>query len=117
MSLEKKIRKTPEFSTMYHAQINNISTASKQKSNKKEAPNISEIMNYLPHHTILNVNKPGKLGLSLMHLSKCETIRHRFVTYTLRLIYGLLDHIMLVCVFGEIYFPCCTNWSLRELPH
>ena len=95
MSLEKKIRKTPEFSTMYHAQINNISTANNQKSNKKEAPNISEIMNYLPHHTILNINKPGKLGLSLMHLQNIKIFHLMIIRYQ-GLLNNLLNNLMSV---------------------
>ena len=75
----------------------NISTANKQKSNKKETPNISEITNYLPHHTVLNVNKPGKLGLSLMHLQNIKIFQLMIICYE-GLLNNLLNNLMSVLI-------------------
>ena len=61
-SLEKKIHKNPDFSNLYCKQIDEyISLGHARKLSPKEAKACSEITNYILHHGVLNIDKPGKV--------------------------------------------------------
>ena len=61
-SLEKKFRKNPDFANLYSKQIDEyISLGHARKLSLREAKACSEITNYIPHHGVLNINKPGKV--------------------------------------------------------
>ena len=61
-SLEKKIRKNPDFANLYSKQIDEyISLGHAHKLSLREEKACSEITNYIPHHGVLNINKPGKV--------------------------------------------------------
>ena len=60
-SLEEKFQKNPDFSKLYHDQIEEYITGHARQLTKEEARCNSEITNYIPHHGILNISKPGKV--------------------------------------------------------
>ena len=58
----KKFHKNPDFANLYCKQIDEyISLGHAHKLIPKEAKACSEITNYIPHHSVLNINKPGKV--------------------------------------------------------
>ena len=60
--LEKKFQKNPDFAKLYHDQIEEyIRLGHACQLNKEEEKCNSEITNYIPHHGVLNINKPGKV--------------------------------------------------------
>ena len=50
--------------------INNILFGLARKLSSKEAERFSEITNCLPHHGVLNINKPGKICVVFDALAK-----------------------------------------------
>ena len=61
-SLEKKSQKDPVFAKLYHDQIEEyITLGHARQLTKEEAKCNSEITNYIPHHGVLNINKPEKV--------------------------------------------------------
>ena len=61
-SLEKKFQKNPDFAKLYHDQIEEyITLGHTRQLTKEEAKCNSKITNYIPHHGVLNINKPGKV--------------------------------------------------------
>ena len=61
-SLEKKFTKDPHFKQLYQQQINDyIEKGYATKLSENELPITSPITNYVPHHGVLNVNKPNKV--------------------------------------------------------
>ena len=60
--LEKKFQKNPDFMKFYHDQIEEyITLGHARQLTKEEAKCNSEITNYIPHHGVLNINKPGRV--------------------------------------------------------
>ena len=58
-SLEKWFSKNPEFFNMYRTQIKDYIKLEQAKlSSPEEKNNTSSITNYIPHHGVLNINKP-----------------------------------------------------------
>ena len=61
-SLENKFAKNPEFAELYRKQINGyIDLDHAVKLRNDHSLNISDITNYVPHHGVLNINKPGRV--------------------------------------------------------
>ena len=61
-SLEKKFHKNPDSANLNCKQIDEyISLGHARKLSPKEAKACNEITNYIPHHDVLNINKPGKV--------------------------------------------------------
>ena len=59
-SLENKFSKNPEFAELYRKQINEYTDLGHAvKLANDHSLNISDITNYIPHHDVLNINKPG----------------------------------------------------------
>ena len=61
-SLENWFSKNPEFFNMYKSQINDYITSGQAKLlSPEEKNNTSSITNYIPHHGVLNINKPDRV--------------------------------------------------------
>ena len=61
-SLEKRFSKNPEFFNMYKSQINDYIISGQAKLlSLEEKNNTSSINNYIPHHGVLNINKPDRV--------------------------------------------------------
>ena len=61
-STENKFNKNPEIATKYkETVISYIESGYARKLSKEEADSTSNITNYIPHHSVINPNKPGKL--------------------------------------------------------
>ena len=61
-SLENKFAKNPEFAELYRKQINEyIDLGHAVKLTYDHSLNISDITNYIPHHGVLSINKPGRV--------------------------------------------------------
>ena len=61
-SLEKKLTKNQHFKQLYEQQISDyIEKGYAKKLSENELPITSPITNYVPHHGVLNVNKPNKV--------------------------------------------------------
>ena len=61
-SLEKKFKQHPEFAKKYKNTVNNyISKGHAVKLSPEEAKHHSPVTNYVPHHGVTNVHKPGKV--------------------------------------------------------
>ena len=61
-SLENKLAKNLEFGELYIKQINEyIDLGHTVKVTNDHSLNISDITNYVPHHGVLNINKPGRV--------------------------------------------------------
>ena len=59
-SLENKFSKNLEFAELYRKQINEyFDLGHAVKLTNDHSLNISDITNYIPHHDVLNINKPG----------------------------------------------------------
>ena len=60
--LEKNFSKKPGFKILYQKQIKEyIENSHAKKLDKKEMFETSNITNYLPHHEVFNVTKPGQV--------------------------------------------------------
>ena len=60
--LENKFAKNPEFAELYRKQINEyIDLGQAVKLTNDHSLNISDITNYISHHGVLNINKPGRV--------------------------------------------------------
>ena len=60
-SLEKKFRQHPEFFKKYKNTVNDyISKGHAVKLSPEEAKHRSPVPNYVPHHDVSNINRPGK---------------------------------------------------------
>ena len=61
-STENKFNRNPEIATKYKETVNSyIENGYAEKLSKEEADGTSNITNYIPHHSVVNPNKPGKL--------------------------------------------------------
>ena len=61
-SLEKKFQKNPDFAKLCYGQIEKyIKLGHTRQLTKEEAKCNSAITNYIPHHGVLNINKPGRV--------------------------------------------------------
>ena len=61
-SLEKKFKQHPEFASKYKNTVNDyISKGHAVKLLPEEAKHRSPVPNYVPHHGVTNVNKPGNV--------------------------------------------------------
>ena len=59
--LEKRFSKNPEFFNMCKSQNNDYITSGQAKLlSPEEKNNTSSITNYIPHHGVLNINKPDR---------------------------------------------------------
>ena len=62
--LERKFQKKPSFSKLYQDQIGKyIDLGHARQLSKEEAKSNIGTTNYIPHHGVLNKNKPGKVRL------------------------------------------------------
>ena len=63
-SLEKRLAKKPTIATKYKDTINDyIEKGHATKLSDERSNKISNITNYIPHHYVLEPNKPGKIGV------------------------------------------------------
>ena len=61
-SLEKKFKQHPEFAEKYKSAVKDyISKGHAVILSPEEAKDRSPVTNYVPHHGVTNVNKPGKV--------------------------------------------------------
>ena len=61
-SLERKFQKNTDFAKLYQDQIEeHIALDHARQLSKEEVKQNSEIINHIPHHGVLNINKPGKV--------------------------------------------------------
>ena len=75
-SFERKFKSHSTVETSYKDTMQeHISEGHASKLNKTEVKRTTPTTNYLPHHPVpvKNINKPDKLGLSLMQVLKLET--------------------------------------------
>ena len=71
-SLEEKFKKEPEFSQKYQQTIESyLKNDYATKLNTKLYNENNEIVNYIPHHGVKNVNKPGKIRVVFDAGAKC----------------------------------------------
>ena len=60
-SLEKEFKQHPKFAEKYKNTINDyINKGHAVNLSLEEAKHVSPVTNYVPHHGVTNVNKPGK---------------------------------------------------------
>ena len=63
-SLEKKFKQHPEFAEKYKSTVKDyISKGHAVILSPEEAKDRSPVTNYVPHHGVTNVNKPGKVRI------------------------------------------------------
>ena len=63
-SLEKKFKQHPEFAEKYKSAVKDyISKGHAVILSPEEAKDRSSVTNYVPHHGVTNVNKPGKVRI------------------------------------------------------
>ena len=63
--LEKQFLKNPKYFNMYKSQINDYITSGKAELlSYEELNNISAIPYYIPHHGVLNINKPDRVRVA-----------------------------------------------------
>ena len=61
-SLEKKLRRHPEFANKYKDTTNDyVNKGHSVKLTQEKSKNITPITNYIPHHGVVNIKKPGKV--------------------------------------------------------
>ena len=61
-SLEKKFRKNPEFHELYKTQIKEyLELGHAKQLTREESRNASVVTNYIPHHGVMNIHKPGRV--------------------------------------------------------
>ena len=60
LSLEKKFKNNPEFHKQYQKTIKEYIEKG-HATNIKDEINTNNVINYLPHHGVVNINKPGKV--------------------------------------------------------
>ena len=61
-SLGNKFAKNPEFAKLYRKQINEyIELGHAVKVTNNHSLKVSDITNYVPHHGVLYINKPGQV--------------------------------------------------------
>ena len=137
-SLERKFTNNPQLVQRYkEAMEHYISKGHTTKLNQTHSEMTSRITNYIPHHTVTNVNKPNKVrivfdagakakGKSLNeHLLKVTKIFHQVQVLpadreALRFLWRFskespIDtYKMNVHLFGKTDSPCCSNWALRK---
>ena len=64
LSTEKRLEKFPEIKGIYHSKIEEyITLGHVKKLSDAEAKSLSEKTNYIPHHFVLEPNKPGKIRI------------------------------------------------------
>ena len=64
-STENKFNRNPEIATKYKGTVKSyIESAYARKLSKEKADGTSNITNYIPHHSVVNPNKPGKLRVA-----------------------------------------------------
>ena len=62
ISMEKKFRSNHDFAKLYRDQIEEyIKLGDARKLTNKEKQQTTAVTNYIPHHGVLNPNKPGKV--------------------------------------------------------
>ena len=68
-SLEKKFERNPEFANKYKETINDyVNKGHAVKLSQEKSKNVKRITNYVPHHGVVNINKPGKVRVVFMLL-------------------------------------------------
>ena len=60
LSLEKKFKNNPEFHKQYQKTIKEYIEKG-HATNIKDEINTNNVINYLPHHGVVNINKPSKV--------------------------------------------------------
>ena len=61
-SLERKFERNPEFANKYKETINEyVNKGHAVKLTQEDSKNVTPITNYVPHHGVVNSNKPGKV--------------------------------------------------------
>ena len=61
-SLEKKCRKNPNFHKLYKTQIKEyLELGYTKQLTREESRNASVVTNYIPHHGVMNIHKPGRV--------------------------------------------------------
>ena len=61
-SLEKKFERDPEFANKYKETINEyVNKGHAVRLTQENSKNVTPITNYVPHHGVVNSNKPGKV--------------------------------------------------------
>ena len=64
-SLEEKFRKNPEFHELYKTQMKEFLELGHAKQlARKESRNASVVTNYIPHHGVMNIHKPGRVRIA-----------------------------------------------------
>ena len=72
-SLENKFKKEPEFCKKYQQTIeSHLKNGYATELDSKLYNENNEIVNYIPHHGIKNVNKPGKIRVVFDAGAKCN---------------------------------------------
>ena len=62
INIERKFKQDPKFHEMYTATINDyIKQGHAIKVTSEKSERSSSIINYLPHHGVRNINKPGRV--------------------------------------------------------
>ena len=63
-SLEKKFSTNPSLADKYKETMKDyIDKGHATKLSQKEAQTVSNITNYIPHHGVININKPNKVRI------------------------------------------------------
>ena len=64
-SLKKKFERNSEVAKKYKETINSyINKDHAVKPSQEKSKNVTHITNYVPHHGVVNINKPGKVGIA-----------------------------------------------------
>ena len=74
-STERKLKKNPELARKYQDVINSyISKGHAKKLTPEESKGMTSKTRYLPHHAVLNPNKPGKVRVVFDAVSKYDRV-------------------------------------------
>ena len=65
LHLEKKLKNCPFFAESYKATINDcITQGHAWRFPEPQYESQSSLVNYIPHHSVTNINKPGKMKMT-----------------------------------------------------
>ena len=121
-SLENKFKKEPEFCKKDQQTIESyLKNGYATRLNTKLHNENNEIVKYIPHHGVKNVNKPGKIRAVFDAGAKCNnnSLNQNLLKgldYLSKLISILIKFRkeLSIHIFGKIDSPCIANWVVKK---
>ena len=71
--MKKKFRKNPDFHELYKTQLKEyLELGHAKQLTREESRNASAVTNYIPHHGMMNIHKPGRVRVVFDASGKCQ---------------------------------------------